>query len=391
MPSRVRVWLALQGLLVSLGPVGCVLDNPFTFDPDLLPPEAGSTFDNSTTEELDEAGISEAGPFDGVPDAETEAGTDGGSDAGGDAGDAGNEPCEEDTDCPDPGACRFAVCREQTGACIIDNEPSGEPCEVDGGLRCHEGDCLTCRLDGEHNDEETDVDCGGPYCEGCEADGACEQDSDCRSLICLKESDAATSGTCDDYSCIDGLKNGDEGGPDCGGSCDERCALGVSCEQNDDCSTGHCVDGICCGSPCQGVCRSCQAGSGICRLAADGTDPRDDCGSSSCNGGGACAQCTDGEQNGAETDVDCGGDCRPCGDGLACSRSTDCESCLCEERLCVAPRCDNGIIDGCETDTDCGGPCGPFCGLGQLCEQKSDCFESLACQDDGSTLMCVAP
>ncbi|PIW00651.1 MAG: hypothetical protein COW42_07170, partial [Deltaproteobacteria bacterium CG17_big_fil_post_rev_8_21_14_2_50_63_7] len=33
--------------------------------------------------------------------------------------------------------------------------------------------------------------------------------------------------------------------------------------------------------------------------------------------------CTDGVQNGDETDIDCGGSCLPCGDGGTCGQGSD--------------------------------------------------------------------
>src|SRR5690606_38023132 len=42
--------------------------------------------------------------------------------------------------------------------------------------------------------------------------------------------------------------------------------------------------------------------------------------------------CEDGQQNGEETDVDCGGgECGPCGEGAACSDDSDCASNSCDD------------------------------------------------------------
>lgn len=45
--------------------------------------------------------------------------------------------------------------------------------------------------------------------------------------------------------------------------------------------------------------------------------------------------CSDGQHNGAETDVDCGGPCDPCVDGLSCSEHWDCEDYSCEAGTCA--------------------------------------------------------
>jgi hypothetical protein len=48
--------------------------------------------------------------------------------------------------------------------------------------------------------------------------------------------------------------------------------LGASCAAPSDCSSGHCVDGICCDSACDGGCGSCH--SGACEPSAIGTECR---------------------------------------------------------------------------------------------------------------------
>lgn len=81
-------------------------------------------------------------------------------------------------------------------------------------------------------------------------------------------------------------------------------------------------------------------------------------------------ECGDGDQNGDETDVDCGGGCAPCADGLACAGAADCQSRVCAGSECIPPACDDGVQNGAETDQDCGGDCTP-------------CADALRCQVDG--------
>lgn len=61
---------------------------------------------------------------------------------------------------------------------------------------------LTCS-DGEQNESETDVDCGGPDCDPCDDDASCVEPTDCASGIC-------TEGVCIAPECGDGIVNGDE-------------------------------------------------------------------------------------------------------------------------------------------------------------------------------------
>lgn len=68
--------------------------------------------------------------------------------------------------------------------------------------------------DGILNGTETDIDCGGDACGGCDDGDDCEDASDCVTGLC-------TAGTCGGggSTCDDGIQNGDETGIDCGGSC----------------------------------------------------------------------------------------------------------------------------------------------------------------------------
>ncbi|MEW7277003.1 GEVED domain-containing protein [Aquimarina sp. 2201CG1-2-11] len=61
------------------------------------------------------------------------------------------------------------------------------------------------------------------------------------------------------------------------------------------------------------------------------------------------ASCNDGEQNGDETDIDCGG--------------TSCEIC---------PTCDDGIKNGNEDKIDCGGACAPCQVFTEICAAQTD-------------------
>lgn len=105
---------------------------------------------------------------------------------------------------------------------------------------------------------------------------------------------------------------------------------------------------------------------------------------------GAVASCTDGENNGTESDVDCGGVCGRCGDGLACGNAADCASGICTDRVCQAPTCSDHVANGDELDVDCGGACGRgSCRNGQACSVNADCA-STAC-DHGTCVVPVNP
>ena len=79
--------------------------------------------------------------------------------------------------------------------------------------------------------EQVDVACKGDGKEG----STCCGDDDCDSKSCKE-------GVCAAPTCQDGKQNGDEGGVDCGGSCD-KCARGAVCQKDADCITNSCDTG----------------------------------------------------------------------------------------------------------------------------------------------------
>jgi hypothetical protein len=130
------------------------------------------------------------------------------------------------------------------------------------------------------------------------------------------------------------------------------------------------------------------------------------------DGGGSCSN---GIQDGDETDVDCGGpSCPPCDTGRHCFAATDCTSSVCETvgadggvidagadagvgKTCQAPTCSDGVKNQGETDVDCGGAtCAP-CASGKKCAQGSDCVMGVCGTlgdggaDAGETASCANP
>ncbi len=129
----------------------------------------------------------------------------------------------------------------------------------------------------------------------------------------------------------------------------------------------------------------------VCLVLACGSTPASppcsqggDCLSGACEGG-ICVDpptCNDGRKNGEESDVDCGAFCLAsggvtCATGKACAHGGDCQSGLCEAKVCAAPLCKNGRVDPSESDVDCGEACAP-CENGKKCRGAVDCA-SLSC------------
>jgi hypothetical protein len=243
--------------------------------------------------------------------------------------------------------------------------------------------------DGVLNGDETSLDCGGPDCTGCPDGSACVENGDCTSGTC-------TAGTCGEPapSCDDGTQNGSETDDDCGGTDCPACPDGSSCVEDSDCSSGLCSGGICGVLPpsCEdgeqnGSETDTDCGGSECAACADGSTcvEDNDCASGACTDG-VCGEplptCDDDARNGDETDVDCGGSvCPGCPDGGNCAGDSDCLSGTCVETICgeEVPTCDDGTHNGDETDVDCGGSCPP-CADGMRCTGPEHC-ESGTCTD----------
>ncbi len=253
-----------------------------------------------------------------------------------------------------------------TGPPPIGPLPDAGP-RFDAGSDAGGPDCDNRMRDGD----ETGIDCGGS-CAGCDNGDPCRVAEDCQSVVCSR-------GRCLVPSCSDEVRNGRETGRDCGGDCG-LCPGGEPCTTNDQCVSGRCRGAVCTMS-------SCDDG----RLNADETDT--DCGGPlcrACTGGLACrrdsdcaslicsaeictiAACNDRVQNQDETSVDCGGAfCPPCRDGLACDRDTDCEGRRCLDGGCVS--CTDRVRNAEETDVDCGGGLCDACRDGAMCGTDTDC------------------
>ncbi len=146
------------------------------------------------------------------------------------------------------------------------------------------------------------------------------------------------------------------------------------CPQPPDCVDALCLGGSCgtiwsqIGTPCNGG--LCDGGGECVECLDDG-----DCPDGTCENG-ICLEpsCDDGQQNGTETDVDCGGDCpEKCADGEGCNEGSDCQSNSCQDNIC-----------GPEGLACLNEPPNPITGQGcpifSECSEFSDCGEFKDCQ-----------
>ncbi len=295
--------------------------------------------------------------------------------------------------CADPCLDDGLLQDQQNGDCPIVASGTGDATDsaTDTAATDGVGDCGNGMRDGD----ETDVDCGGSCAASCGDGQGCGSDEDCASGRC----DADENECVPNPTCADGEKNGDETDVDCGGGCPNNCDDGEGCEDGDDCVSGQCDPDTMTCDPSGDCSDGMQNGDetdvdcgGSCKLDCDdgdGCEDGDDCISTICDPKTMtctpAGDCTDGVQNGDESDIDCGGTvCDACPDGDGCDDDADCASGVCDEpnMVCLPPACDDGVVNGDETDVDCGGSCPADCDDGEDCLADDDCTSQIC--DPGS-------
>jgi hypothetical protein len=139
---------------------------------------------------------------------------------------------ETDVDC---GGTTCSPCATNQ-RCQLDRDCSSNACDSES-LRCVTDQCADHHQDGQ----ETDVDCGGPICPQCTTGLKCKVDGDCLSNAC-----DAMSLTCVADQCADHHQDGNETDVDCGGGTCPGCQSGQMCKLSRDCAAGlDCLGGVC--------------------------------------------------------------------------------------------------------------------------------------------------
>ncbi|MCC6623321.1 MAG: hypothetical protein IT385_18830 [Deltaproteobacteria bacterium] len=358
------------------------------------------------------------------------------------------EECDDNN--PDPGDGCSNLCRVEPGAtCDTDVEPSACDNSCDDDLdcvgaafcgddaRCHPKRPIAqpCARDGMcASDACADgVCCGSPCDEGCGtcaapgSVGSCtavaagSEGAACGGFLCDGASPACPTTCADDDGCAAASHCAD------GGACEADLAAGAACDREAMCDSALCVDGTCCGAPCDGACERCdlEGHAGACTPLPDGTleaacgdyacdgvsgqcptscASDDDCVADHyCDGQGACLPDL-GPGASCERDAQCGA--RVCTVGVCCGVACEgaCETCLADPGTCTplgdgaavascAPLLCDGTGGGCPTtcagDADClathfceGGACLPDRGAGEGCARAAECATGTTCVDE---------
>ena len=123
-------------------------------------------------------------------------------------------------------------------------------------------------------------------------------------------------------------------------------ADGDPCAADVECAKGNCIDELCCGRPCDGLCEACTYDltgeqDGRCAPILAGDDPQDECpAGQQCDGAGECKN----------------------EDGQSCTLAEECLSPYCADGVCCDAACD-GECEACTAALNDGGQdgiCGPI-------------------------------
>lgn len=338
-----------------------------------------------------------------------------GSGSDGSCGVIGNGQ-DPDNECPGAAVCNGA------GACV---GPIGTTCTV--GSNCQSGFCrdgVCC-----------DTGCTG-LCQACSAvkkgtgtDGTCgnilnggDPDNECAGTAvcngngtCVSPNGAACSinancqsGFCVDGFCCDTTCNGScqacsaqKKGSGANGVCgfvvsgqdpDNECQSaavcngagacifpdGTTCSVGSTCTSGNCVDGVCCNTACTGTCQGCNVGrtgsaNGFCTNITAGVDPDNECpGDAFCTAGACVAP-----------------------NGTTCSVGANCSSGNCVDGVCCNSAC-TGTCQACSaakkgggTDGSCG-QVSPDTDPDNECPGTAVCSSAGVCRNQNGTLCATA-
>ena len=259
--------------------------------------------------------------------------------------------------------------------------------------------------------------CGNDILEDAEAcDDGNTSDGDCCDSTCQFES---TGSSCDDNDACTPQSSCDGTGACVGsGSICGSAALGEACTNNNECTSGNCVDGVCCDTACSGTCQACSAAKkgsgndGTCGDIASNNDPDNECtdeGASSCgdtgacDGAGACAKYSAGtvcrsSADLCDQDETCPGNGAACPAdvfqqaGTACGDPAACIDGPSNSALIPAAQCSGNSAVCTQTPMSCNGyVCEDALSCKSSCATHSDCISDDYCSMGSCLPKVVSP
>ncbi len=217
----------------------------------------------------------------------------------------------------------------------------------DGNGACSKANGTTCSAAGE---------CASGFC----TDGVCcEALCDGLCLACSAAQTGGMDGTCGNVAINTDPEDECVASLDCNGAgaCETKLANGAACTVAGECSSNQCVDDVCCGTACGGLCQACSAAKkgsgadGTCGPIANNTDPDMECaGALSCNGASACLK-ADGDGCGVGTECGSGN----CVDSVCCDTACDaaCKACNVMGSVGICTNAAEGMQDTCMAGQTC--------------------------------------
>lgn len=285
-----------------------------------------------------------------------------------------HDACVNNDDCANPAWPGYMAsrpyCDPSSGDCVASGADGGLPdapaptkqngdgCGGDG--ECISGHCVGGVCCDKACDDDSSCAAGkvtGPTC----VTGACQVvTNDCYGYACNTAGDACRVDCSDKTHCT--------GDFECvGKDCVNDLANGAFCGTNDKaCTSGLCVDQVCCATDCSGVCEACNltGTAGTCTPVAMGNDP-------------------DGECTGQS--AACNGSCDGAGHCSFPGATTSCGALSCTAGSLVTPVCD-GNGDCADQKTSCTpNICdsgGKACATG--CADHTGCVSASACDRSGA-------
>ena len=217
---------------------------------------------------------------------------------------SGPADCAPEQFCDPSGECRPDM--PDGGACDSFDQCASGHCQ--NGTCCAAGDCCASTADCDAYDRAPTCE-SAETCQGSRTDGICTATFQCSSAVAADDSGCAgllsqdcgtypsviCTGAVDqpvDQAALCATSCGTDADCDPAAHCDANLCVpdvdrGGVCDEASDCADGlPCVDGVCCDTLCDGVCRACDlAGTaGTCASVPIDLDPDSECGGVSCAG-----------------------------------------------------------------------------------------------------------